>query len=216
MKALSSEFISEISKALQESEQKSFSDPNSVLLEFSCELKEMGFEFPTIYHAISYTKTHGAQVVPVAWKYYQKATERNERSYLLGWITKEVASSAVPALLRDFYAETNEQMRWAIADALYTLASKKYKKEYINIIANPEYGISRQMLVLLVGKLKIEEAIPTLVTLLDDDSVTAHALIALGKYKKPEFREYFERFIDSPNKLWRKEAKKALKKLPGT
>ena len=103
--------------------------------------------------------------------------------------------------------------RWAIADTLYGFASPNYWKDYVNIISNPEYGIDRQMIILLVGKLKIQEAIPVLITLLDDECVTLHALCALSRYKKPEFREFFERFVNSPNTTWRKQAMKALQQL---
>lgn len=202
-----------ILEAFQQSEAAYQSNPQSVLAAFSNELHDLGFEFETLYHAIILSKTHGALIAPLALKYYQQATLENEKRYLLSWIPKQAASSAIPILLQDFYSDKSNVDRWAIADTLYGFASKEYWQDYLYIIAKPEYGIDRQMLILLVGKLKIEEAIPTLITLLDDECVTLHALCALSKYKKIEFRAYFEKFANSPNTTWRKQAMKALQQL---
>ncbi len=202
-----------IAEAFQQAENMYQSNPQSVLTEFSWELHKLGFEFETLYHAISLTKTHGAQITPIVLKYYQQATLKNEKRYLLSWLPKQAASIAIPILLQDFYSDRNNVDRWAIADTLYGFASKEYKADYLNIISNAKYGIDRQMLVLLVGKLKIEEAISILISLLDDESVTLHALCALSRYKKPELRGYFERFVNSPNPTWRRQAVKALQQL---
>lgn len=202
-----------ILETFQQSEAAYQSNPRSVLADFSNELRDMGFEFETLYHAITLTKTHGALIAPLALKYYQQATLENEKRYLLSWIPKQAASSAIPILLQDFYSDKGNVDRWAIADTLYGFASPKYWQEYLDIISKSEYGIDRQMLILLAGKLKIEEAIPVLITLLDDECVTLHALCALSRYKNPEFRGYFERFVNSPNTAWRKQAMKALQQL---
>lgn len=202
-----------ILEAFQRSEAAFQSNPRSVLPAFSNELREMGFEFETLYHAIILTKTHGTRIAPLALKYYQQATLVNEKRYLLSWLPKQAASSAIPVLLQDFYSDKDNVDRWAIADTLYGFGSPKYWQDYINIISKSEYGIDRQMLILLVGKLKIDAAIPVLISLLEDECVTLHALCALSRYKMPELRECFERFVNSSNMTWRKQAIKALHQL---
>ena len=69
------------------------------------------------------------------------------------------------------------------------------------------------MIILLMGKLKLEKAIPILIELLEDETVRLHAICALGDFKKEEFRPYFERFSNDKHSGLRKYAKKALKKL---
>ena len=66
---------------------------------------------------------------------------------------------------------------------------------------------------MLLGKLKEECAIPTLVDLLEDEKVCLQAINALGDFKREEFRCYFEQFENATNPGWRKTAKAALKKL---
>ena len=69
------------------------------------------------------------------------------------------------------------------------------------------------MIILLLGKLKEESAVPILIDLLEDDEVRLQAICALGEFKKEEFRCHFERFQNSTHPGWRKYAKAALKKL---
>lgn len=117
-------------------------------------------------------------------------------------------------LIEDFYSKSNQNFtRCSIAYCLYQIRSKRHVEEYLKIISNPEYDISRQMLVLLVGKLQIEEAIPILIDLLEDKSVRLHVICALSDFKREEFRPYFERFENDKNSGLRKYAKTALKKL---
>ena len=146
-------------------------------------------------------------------KYYRIAKLKNEKQYLLGWFHHRGLEEVVPMLLEDYYSNNVDIDRWAIGDRLYQIRSKKYVDDYIKIISNPAYGQDRQMVILLVGKLKIESAIPILIDLLEDEGVRLHAIIALGDFKREDLRPYFKRFENSKHPGWRKYAKAALKKL---
>ena len=119
-------------------------------------------------------------------------------------------------LLKDYYSEkTTDLTRWFISDCIYQIRSKNFVKEYLDIVSNGTFGRNRQMIVLLLGKLKEESAIPTLIDLLEDDEVRLHAISALGEFKREEFRCHFERFQNSTHPGWRKYARSAIKKLNG-
>ena len=92
---------------------------------------------------------------------------------------------------------------------------KKNIDDYLKIISNSSYGQDRQMIILLVGKLKVKAAIPILINLLEDEGVRLQAIAALGDFKQEKLRPYFERFQNSTHPGWRKYAKSALKKLNG-
>ena len=186
---------------------------DSVLPALDVELRKLGFVFPSVYHAIELKKTHPDLITPLALKYYQLATTRNEKRYLLGWLPKQAANEAIPVLLDDFYSDAPNIDHWGIADALYTFGSRHYINAYLDIIADVRFGYSRQMLVLLVGKLRVERAIPLLIRLLDDRDVKAHAIIALGRFRREELRSHFERFLQSDDPLCKAEAQKALRLL---
>lgn len=202
-----------INDVLREAEQAIAADPTSVLPALREELTQLGFTFPTIYHAIELKKTHPEVIGPLALKYYQLAVQKQEKSYLLGWLPKKSAAAAIPVLLEDFYSDADNIDHWGIADTLYTFASRKYVQDYLDIIADPVYGAARQMLVLLVGRLRVDRAIPVLIELLDDPCITAHAIIALGRFRRDELRPHFERFAACPDPLCRREAQKALARL---
>lgn len=83
----------------------------------------------------------------------------------------------------------------------------------MKIISDASYGQDRQMVTLLVGNLKAEDAIPALIDLLEDEGVRLQAIAALGDFKRGDLRPYFERFQNSKHPGWRRYAKAALKKL---
>lgn len=120
----------------------------------------------------------------------------------------------VPMLLEDYCSEeTDDLTRWFISDCLYYIRSKKFIREYQIISSNRLFGINRQMIVLLLGKLKDDTSVPILIALLEDEEVRLQAICALGEYKRESFRCYFERFKDDTHPGWRKYARAALKKL---
>jgi hypothetical protein len=109
-------------------------------------------------------------------------------------------------LFEDYYSNDPDINKWEIGDRLYQIRSKKYIDDYLRIISDASYGQDRQMVILLVGKLKVEAAIPVLIDLLEDEGVRSQAIAALGDFKRDELRPYFERFQNSKHSGWRKYA----------
>lgn len=192
-------------------------NPDSVILIFVKELKNLGFEFETNNQILGFMPKYKSEILPIAIKYYQLAREKqkdNEQNYFLNFFQFKGLNEVVPMLIEDYYrSETTELTRWFISDCLYTIRSKEFLSDYINIASNPLYGYNRQMIVLLLGKLKFENTIPLLIDLLEDEEVRLHAIEALSNFKREDFRCHFERFQNSKHPGWRKYAKKALKKL---
>lgn len=193
------------------------SHPNSLIPIFCQELRELGFEFDLYHHVKCFLPKYTELISPIALKYYRLAkTEKieNEQLFFMGFLRYRGMDEVVPELLTEYRSpQSSNTVKWVISDCLYDIRSPKYANEYIEIINNPNYGINRQMIVLLVGKLLIEDAIPSLLKLLEDDIVCLHAIIALGDFKKDEFRPIFERFSSDKHSGKRNYAQKALKQL---
>ena len=187
--------------------------PDSLTPHFEQELRELGYEFEVPSQIIGFMPKHKETILPIAIRYYQNSEYKNEKNYFMGFFNFIGFEEVIPMLLEDFYSDNQLIDRWAIGSILYTICSKNYTSDYLRIISNPQYGINRQMVVLLMGKLKIEDACPTLIRLLDDDDVKLHAVCALADYKKEEFRPQFERLIKDDRSVVRKHAKLALKRL---
>ena len=153
--------------------------------------------------------------MPIAIKYYQQATYDNEKNFFISLFHYRGFTEVIPMLLNDFYSDKISSLtRQFIGETLRTIRSKKYIDDYLKIIVKPQYGLARVPIFLLVGELKVEQAIPILIHLLEEDEEFAPcALQTLGAYKRFELRPYFERFADSPDTHLRKIARTALKKL---
>ena len=104
---------------------------------------------------------------------------------------------------------------WAIGNALYVLANEKNAEDMINLSADNRYGSARQMIVLGLGKLKvnIDRAVNVLINLLNDSHVVGHAVIALGKLKAKDAIPYIEPLLNHQKSWVRKEAKKAIERI---
>ena len=204
-------------KAAEEQYYKDHID--SLIPLFMKELRDLGFEFEISSQAVGFIPKHKKVILPIAIKYYQAAKElgqSDEQNYFMEFLRIKGLDDVIPMLLEDYYSEkTKDLTRWFISDCIYKIRSKKFVKEYLDIVSSSRFGINRQMIVLLLGKLKEESAIPTLINLLEDEEVRLHAICALGEFKREEFRCYFERFQDSTHPGWRKYAKSAIKKLNG-
>ena len=194
--------------------------PDSLILQFENELKELGFTVQFPKQAISFLPKYKKTILPLCCKYYCLARDQkkeNEQNFFLGFFHFKGFEEIIPMLLEDFYSMTSSDLtRWCIADALLSIRSKQYIKEYLDIVSQPNFGSSRKMIILLLGKLRAEEAVPFLINLLEDEDVRLQAICALGNYKRNEFRPYFERFQNDKHPGWRKYATNALKKLPLT
>ena len=192
-------------------------NPDSLIILFERELKELGYEFEVTSQILGFMPQHKKVIVPIAIKYYQMAknfSKDNEQKHFLGYFHFKGIEEVVPMLIDDFCSvEVNDSVKWSIADCLYQIHSKKYVENYLDIISSSQYGKNRQMVILLVGKLKIEDSIPILIELLEDEEVRLHAICALGEFRREEFRVYFERFANDKHPGWRKYAKAALKKI---
>lgn len=193
------------------------SHPYSLIPSFENELRSLGLKFEISNQLLAYMPDKKEMILPIAIKYYQKAKQENladEQNHFLQFFHYKGLNSLVPMLIADYkLATTTELTRWMISDCLYQIRSKDWLGEYISIVSNPQYGINRQMIVLLLGKLKDAAAVPALIMLLDDADVSLQALSALSEYRSPELRVHFERFMTSKHLGLKKVAVSALKKI---
>ena len=193
--------------------------PDSLIPFFENELRKSGFEFEISDQTYGFMPKYKDVILPIAIRYYQLAKEQrldNEQNHFMRFFSFKGIEEVVPMLIEDYYSEeTKDLTRWFISDCIYQIRSKSFVKEYLDIVSSSMFGRNRQMIVLLLGKLKEESAISTLIDLLEDEEVRLHAICALGEFKSEEFRCHFERFQNSTHPGWRKYARLALKKLDG-
>ena len=145
---------------------------------------------------------------------FDKIEEDNIKCYALYPTHVPGFDEVVPFLLQIFKSsyEPDSSYKWKIGNALETIGTKR--KEYIEdmkkLVLDKKHGISRQMMVLALGKSKDESVVPVLIQLLDDKDVVGHVLSALAKFKSPELQPYFERFLDHKTTYIRNIAKRTI------
>ena len=211
-------FLKKFIEDRKKEDEKYFKEhPDSLIIPFLNELRELGFEFEHAPEGSGLETKYKKVIIPIVLKYYAEAKrlkKENERLYFMGYFHCKGADYIVPMLLEDYrFPETTQQILWAISDCLYTIRAMKYVDEYIELVSDKHYGINRQMIILLLGERKVEKAIPVLISLLDDEDVRLHAISALGCFKREEFRPYFERYSGERKAGYGKYARQAIKKL---
>ncbi len=119
----------------------------------------------------------------------------NERMLIFEVLTLAKYCDVVEILLTEFWRKECED-RWGIGDLLYNTACKQYYEQYVAIAKDSEFGVDRQMVVLIFGKLKLATAKSLLISLLNDPTVYGHALDSLSKICSKNDLPIFLRFTD--------------------
>ena len=206
-----------IDRAKNDADEYYKKHPDSLIPLFENELRKAGFVFEISNQTLGFMPKNKKIILPIAVKYYQLAKKQNkvnEQNHFLVFFQHKGIEEVIPMLIEDYCSEDTQDLnRWFISDCIYQIRSKNFVKEYLDMISSKKFGRNRQMIVLLLGKLKEESAISTLIELLEDEEVRLHAICALGEFKREELRCYFERFQNSTHPGWRKYAKSAIKKL---
>lgn len=176
------------------------------------EANDNGFEIQE-FNDLNSVKRKIKKIIPILIKYLYLFDEGNFKDAIIGLLGVKGFYDATETLIKLYYNYDIIIDKWAIGDALYNIQDKRFEEEYIKIIKDKDNGISRQMIVMLLGKLKCQKALPTLVDLLQDTEVNGHAIIALSYFKDNDLIQYIEPFINHDKKWIRTEAEKAIKKI---
>lgn len=132
--------------------------------------------------------------------------------------SQEVEKALLEAFVEDAPpgAIGHESFLFGIGGILESVYAKKSSnvRSYLTIVKNKEkYGISRQTVVLALAKMKDAEIDDVLISLLQDEEVDGHAIIALGKRRVAKAASLIRPFESHTNAWIRKEATRALRKI---
>ncbi len=103
--------------------------------------------------------------------------------------------------------------KWAVGNALSVVADDSVFEDIVKIAQDRQHGRAREMVAVALGNMKNPHAVDVLIELLEDDEVSGHALLALGKLKASKAKAYIEPFLTHPKAWVRKEARRALAKI---
>ncbi len=152
-------------------------------------------------------------LIPILIKRLQETSNIVEKDLIVRALGVKGYSEASDALLDEFEDSDHMLYKWAIGNSISIIQDKSTKDRLVKIISDNKHGTARQMMIVALGKMKIEEAIPTLINLLEDNQEVGHVICALGYYEKPELMKYFKAYLNHDKTWVRNEAKKAIKKI---
>jgi len=186
------------------------------MTEIRTELQKVGVEIDNIYDLVNSNKRYPA-AIPVLSGLLKKGIEdtKIKEGVIRALTVKYATGVSNKALLEEYnqIPKKETSLRWAIGNAFYTIITIDDSENIFQIVQDRENGLSRQMFVAALGKIKSEKSEIILIKLLDDFEVAPHALDALGRLKSKKAKEKIEILRGHKNKLIRKEAERALKKI---
>jgi hypothetical protein len=94
---------------------------------------------------------------------------------------KTATPLALEPLVAEFRRADDHGLKWAIGNALATLADDSIADELVELARDRRHGGSREMLMDALARTKDERALDALVDLVDDDDVAGHAISALRR-----------------------------------
>ena len=151
--------------------------------------------------------------VPVLVEWLERTTDPNLKNSIVRALSVPWARPyAVPHLVRAFW-QSQPPLRWVIGNALSVVADDSVFDQIAQLVKDPSFGKSREMLALALANMKDPRAIDVLIQLLGDEQVAGHAVMALGKIGAERARSSIEPLLSSPRSWIRNEAKKALRKI---
>jgi hypothetical protein len=134
---------------------------------------------------------------------------------------KTATPLALEPLVAEFRRADDHWLKWAIGNALATLADDSIADELVELARDRRHGGSREMLMDALARTKDERALDALVDLVDDDDVAGHAISALRRLGPKSSLPYLERArpalerqaADGEKLLARRQASAALARL---
>lgn len=180
------------------------------------EFNKIGISINDIYDLVN-TKEPYPEAIPVLLNLLKNGIEHIgiKEGIIRALAVKEAVGIANTILFEEYDRTPKDKMllKWAIGNTIYTTITEDCKEKIISIVKDKSNGMSRQMFVLALGKIKSTDVEDTLIELLDDVEVCPHALDALGRLKSSKAKGKILDLVNHSNKLIKKEALKAQKKI---
>lgn len=180
------------------------------------DLVNAGFPVESVWDLFN-KRLNYREAIPILLEWLPKISNQGAKEGIVRALSVKWAKpDAAPLLVREFHRveePSGGSLRWAIGNALEVVADDTVFDDLVEIVQDSSYGRARQMIAVALGKMKDPRAVDVLLGLLDDEEVTGHAIMALGRLGAQEARPAIEGCLSHPKPWVRKEAKKALAKI---
>lgn len=129
--------------------------------------------------------------VDILLKYLSISDNRTKEFIAIALTEKGLTAAAQPLLdLFQHDPTLQEPQRWVFGSALYVIDDPKSYPDILRICKDRKYRSSRAMLLHTLSKIRSEEAFNVLISSLNDPTVRADAIEALGEFGDPRAISY--------------------------
>jgi hypothetical protein len=192
------------------------------------DLAKVGIHVGTVSQLLHVRLKDFPAAIPVLLRWLPRMENLDIKEAIVRALTDRAARPlAAPALIEEFRKIPPTDvprllsLKWAIGNALYVVADDRNFGDVVELVRDKRHGWARDMLAVLLGRMKNPKAFDVLVELLDEDegqlgqeaAVIRSAIQALGNRHDPRAVPYIQRFINHPEPIVRKEAEKSLQKI---
>lgn len=192
---------------------KGIKNKESIVLK---ELLNVGLSLNSIYDLVNTNEPYPEAILVLLNCLSEETDDKTKEGIIRALAIKEAIGKTGLILINEYNKIPREKslLRWAIGNTMYTTISEKDVQDILTIVSDKSNGFSRQMFVAALGKFQLAEVESVLLDLLFDEEVVLHAIEALGKMRSIKAKEEIIKLTNHKKSVIRKEAIKALKKIP--
>lgn len=140
------------------------------------DLESMGISIPSVYDLVN-TSDPYPEAIPVLIEHLGKPYHPRIREGIARALTVPEAKPALPKIFEAFRRETDTSVngpKWALGNAIYTLADESHVPEILSLVLDPSHGQARDLLVYALARSPSPEARNALEQLKSDPEVGLH------------------------------------------
>ena len=144
------------------------------------DLRAGGYSLESIWDWVN-SPVNAPEAVPILVDHLEQAEDERLIEGIARALTNKHYRAAEHALVRTFARVQNETRRWAVANAIVTVGFRESEQAVLAYCADPRFGMSRELLVGELYRIKRPEVEPLLISLLDDRRLDYFAASALER-----------------------------------
>ena len=174
------------------------------------EVNALGYKFSNLSKL---AECEDSRFIPIIFEHFGKFEDSAFNEELIGALCFRNYHSCTPQLLTLYKNEKDDQMKYRLSNSLFNLRNRKYIPDYLTIVTNDEYGKSYDMIMDILYKYHVTEALPILIKLFEKyPNEWTFAFMRLGKtHHDPIIVPYLQELATHENSEYRAMARKILK-----
>lgn len=191
----------------------------STIRQFEKEVKKAGFKFELSSQFNEVIKGDATGAKDIILKYYNMSSLLNEKAYYVSLLEPSTSYNLIPFFLEEmkyFNLKSDGGLTNSINNFIINTRNLDYKDYYLTFLNKKELGENRWGLLEVVGKLKIKEAVPIILDILDekDNGLVVFCIETLYAIDKTDkYIKYYKKYQYHEDNYVRTRVNKIIEKI---